>query len=147
MVNKPSTGKLNMNKKNHFVICGLLLGALAVIIGAFGAHSIGDRISAKSLSSYETAVKYQFYHALLMLIIGFNKNQFDQKKLQIIQWFLFLGILFFSGSIYLLATRSLTGITGTLLGPVTPIGGILLIMAWLFLIFAYQSNSNEKKLR
>lgn len=130
---------------NKYLKTGFLFGALAVVFGAFGAHYIGDRIPDSSLTAYKTAVLYQFLHALLIIIIGFNLKYIKFKNAEIIYWLLTGGILFFSGSIYLLATRSLTGIESLsfILGPLTPIGGLLLIISWLSLTFSIQLDKKE----
>ena len=103
---------------------------LAVILGAFGAHALRDQIPELQLESYKTGVQYQFIHGMAILIIGALSMQMAEQKLRWAVVLFGLGILLFSGSIYLLATSSMTGISKTLLGPVTPIGGLLFILGW-----------------
>ena len=111
-------------------------GLLAIIFGAFGAHSLKQLLSVDQLNSFETGVKYQMYHALFLLLIGVN-NHVEIKTKKIIYWLVVIGILFFSGSIYLLSTMSISNINFKPIGFMTPIGGLLLILGWslLFLHF------------
>ncbi|MDX2362744.1 MAG: DUF423 domain-containing protein [Crocinitomicaceae bacterium] len=120
-----------MNKK--VVITGAVLIMLAVILGAFGAHSLKEVISEKSLASYEVGVRYQIYHGLALLIIGFSSDKlsFDLKWAHRI---MLTGVLLFSCSIYLLSIQSLLGVELNFLGPVTPLGGVLIIASWVILI-------------
>ena len=112
-----------------------LSGLIAVVIGAFGAHALVDKIPAASLASYKTGVSYQFYHTLAaMLSLMIFLHQPSKYFLRAAVCFL-VGVLLFSGSIYLLATRSMTGISFTnILGPMTPIGGLFFMIGWLMLI-------------
>ncbi|MXV52232.1 DUF423 domain-containing protein [Pedobacter sp. HMF7647] len=112
-----------------------ILGLIAVALGAFGAHGLRDKISVQDLENWKTAANYQFVHALVLLVIsGTSVNQ--KIKINNAALLFILGIICFSGSLYLLATRAITGISTAVLGPVTPIGGLLLILGWLFLIIA-----------
>ncbi len=108
---------------------GALLTGLAVGFGAFGAHALEEFLIAQGrLDTYQTAVQYQFYHALGMLFTGLLLKQSPQAKwLKYAAVCLFLGILFFSGSLYILCFTGLG-----ILGAITPIGGVLFIFAWLF---------------
>lgn len=106
-------------------------GLIAVIFGAFGAHALESVLPPDQLQSYRTAVLYQFIHtiaiiAVLILHIITSNNIF--KKAAIL---FALGVIFFSGSIYLLSTQSLTGLNLSILGPITPIGGLLFIIGWI----------------
>lgn len=114
-----------MNPKNILLI-GTILAGLAVAIGAFGAHGLRDLLAANGRTeTFETAVKYQFYHALGLLVLGILAIQKPQIGFESAAWALFIGTLIFSGSLYVLC---LTGIRW--LGAVTPIGGILMIVGW-----------------
>lgn len=106
-----------------------LIGMTAIILGAFGAHALKKYLSVEQLGSFETGVKYQMYHALFLLFLGVTTLVSEKAKKTILQLVIF-GVLFFSGSIYLLATKPLSGIDFKFIGPVTPIGGALLIAAW-----------------
>jgi uncharacterized membrane protein YgdD (TMEM256/DUF423 family) len=116
-----------MDKK--IISTGAILGMLAIILGAFGAHALKKVLSIEELATFETGVKYQMYHALFLLFIGLAAK-LSQKVKKTIYYLVVIGILFFSGSIYLLATNSLTSFDFKVIGFVTPIGGLLLISAW-----------------
>lgn len=121
-----------MEKK--IILVGLLLGVIAIVLGAFGAHALKKTLSAAQLVSFETGVKYQMYHALFLVFLA-STSFFNTNEKTIAFYLVIVGVLFFSGSIYLLTTASMTGIKTKLLGPITPIGGMLLISAWGYLIF------------
>ncbi|MFY7740115.1 MAG: DUF423 domain-containing protein [Flavobacterium sp.] len=107
-------------------------GMTAIILGAFGAHALKKVLSVDQLVTFETGVKYQMYHALFLLFLGLN-NHLSFKTKKTILVLTILGIIFFSGSIYLLATDSLNDFNFKIIGFITPIGGLLLIMAWAIL--------------
>lgn len=109
-----------------FLLLGASLAGLSVIIGAFGAHALEPKLTAKALSHYNTAVQYQMFHSLALLIFALWLNQQTESAFLWVGWAFFLGILFFSGSLYALA---LSGIK--ILGAITPIGGLLFIAAWI----------------
>lgn len=111
-----------------------LMGIIAIILGAFGAHALKKHLSIEQLASFETGVKYQMYHALFLLFLGMNSLVSAKAKKTIFQLVVF-GVIFFSGSIYLLATRPISGIDFKFVGPITPIGGALLIVAWSILFY------------
>ena len=123
-----------------------ILGMLSVILGAFGAHALRDLITDTQLASYKTGVAYHQFHTIAMLGTAILGIQFNNNK-----WFyragigFFIGILLFSGSIYLLSTRDLIGI-GELswLGPITPIGGLVLICSWILLLLGAIKYNNER---
>ena len=106
-----------------------LMGMIAIILGAFGAHALKKQLSVEQLGSFETGVKYQMYHALFLLFLGMNTFLNEKVKKTVFQLVVF-GVFFFSGSIYLLTTKQITGVDFKFIGIVTPIGGVLLIMAW-----------------
>lgn len=114
---------------------GALLGVTAIILGAFGAHALKKYLSIEQLTSFETGVKYQMYHALFLLFLGLNSSVAEKTKKIIFQLVVF-GVLFFSGSIYLLTTKPITEIDFKFIGIITPIGGTLLIGAWSLLFWA-----------
>ncbi|MCG2610104.1 DUF423 domain-containing protein [Flavobacterium sp. SM15] len=109
-----------------------LIGAFAIVLGAFGAHGLKAVLDENQLATFETGVKYQMYHALFLLFIGTTALLSEKGKLLIFR-LIILGVLFFSGSIYLLSTASLTGIATKFIGPITPIGGLFLIAGWVVL--------------
>ena len=112
-----------------------ILGMIAIILGAFGAHALKKVLSLEQLTTFETGVKYQMYHALFLLFIG-TTQVISLKTKKIILNLVVVGVLFFSGSIYLLATNNLMTFDFRTIGFVTPIGGFLLITAWLCLFIA-----------
>ena len=125
---------------NKLISIAALLAFLSVALGAFGAHSLNELLTTEKLNSFETGVKYQFYHSLALLIIGLNANKLNATAL--IGKFMLIGIVFFSFSIYLLSLQELIGINLSILGPITPFGGLLLMISWLILIF-----KNYKKIQ
>ena len=119
------------------LVTACALGALAVILGAFGAHGLKGRLSADALLSFETGVRYQFIHVLAMLAAVWLYDRTGVSLPLAAGWLFAAGILLFSGSIYLLATRSLLGIESwRWLGPVTPLGGLCFIAGWVVLLVA-----------
>lgn len=114
-----------------FIITGALFGMLAIIFGAFGAHALKKILSEDQLKSFETGVKYQMYHAIVMLILGFNQ-EFSTSTMY---WCFTLGIVLFSFSIYGLILSDAKGKKLKFLGPITPIGGLLFVAGWLLLLF------------
>ena len=121
-----------MDKK--IISTGAVLGMIAIILGAFGAHALKKVLSMEELSTFETGVRYQMYHALFLIFIGII-NELSQKTKKIIYNLVVFGVLLFSGSIYLLATNTLTSFDFKVIGFITPIGGLLLILAWGVLLF------------
>ncbi len=123
-----------MNRK--FLITGAVFALLTVIIGAFGAHGLKPLLGEAARESFETGVKYQMYHALLLLLMGsFRLSPFRFQKP--IFYLLLFGIICFSGSIYLLATNNLTSIDFKGIAMVTPLGGTLLIAGWILLLLEF----------
>lgn len=113
-----------------FIITGAFFGMLAIIFGAFGAHALKKILSDDQLKSFETGVKYQMYHAIILLLLGFN-FQFSTSAMY---WCFTLGVLLFSFSIYGLVLSDTKGKKLKFLGPITPIGGLLFVVGWLLLI-------------
>lgn len=111
-----------------------ILGFISIIFGAFGAHALKEVLTPEQLVSFETGVRYQMYHALFLLFVGVA-GFISEKQKKIIFLLTIIGVLLFSGSIYLLATQSVSGINFKFLGPITPIGGLLLILSWGLLTF------------
>jgi len=116
-----------MDKK--IIATGAVLGLIAIILGAFGAHALKETLDANQLASFETGVRYEMYHAIFLLVIG-STSHVPEKAKRNIYYFVLSGVVLFSGSIYLLATRNITGLDIRAIGMVTPIGGLLMICAW-----------------
>lgn len=122
--------------KQLVLIFGTLYGATSVILGAFGAHAFKKILSAEKLMSFETGVKYQMYHALLLVAIGlFLEFQTGLEKSA--AWCIILGTFIFSVSIYFLSFAEHWGINLKWLGPITPLGGLLMIVGWFLLLFYF----------
>ena len=111
-----------------------ILGGLAVVFGAFGAHALKKILSEEQLKSFETGVKYQMYHAIVLLIVGFNFNLETASEKYMVYSFM-AGVILFSFSIYGLVISSAKNKKLTFLGPVTPLGGLLLIVGWGLLFY------------
>ena len=120
-----------MNKT--ILITASILGIIAIVLGAFGAHGLKALIATESIQTFETGVRYQMYHAIFLLFIGGNASVRPKAK-KAIYYLTLLGVLLFSGSIYLLATNTLSSFDFKTIGFVTPIGGLLLITAWIVLL-------------
>lgn len=123
-----------MNKK--ILVIASLLGLLSIAFGAFGAHGLKALISFEALQTFETGVRYQMYHALMLLFIG-STTLIKQKTKNILFYLVIIGVLLFSGSIYGLATNNLTSFDFKTIGFITPIGGLLLIMSWSILLINF----------
>jgi uncharacterized membrane protein YgdD (TMEM256/DUF423 family) len=128
-----------MDKK--IISTGAIFGMLAIILGAFGAHALKKVLTIEELATFETGVKYQMYHALFLLFVGIA-SEIPQKAKKTIYYLVVVGVLFFSGSIYLLATNNLTTFDFKIIGFVTPIGGLLLILAWGALLLNYLNKKS-----
>lgn len=115
-----------------FILIGAMFGALSVAIGAFGAHGLKSMLeTAGRTDTFETAVKYQFYHTFAILLMGLLLQKGENSLLNISGWLFLAGIIVFSGSLYALC---FTGIRW--LGAITPIGGVAFIAGWLLLAWA-----------
>jgi uncharacterized membrane protein YgdD (TMEM256/DUF423 family) len=116
-----------------------LLGALGVILGAFGAHALKAMLEASgSMDTYKTAVLYHFIHSLMLMVVSFSPFH-KQKTINTIALLIVLGIICFSGSLYLL-----TLLKWSWLGPITPVGGLLLISAWVYAAFTTSIENSTK---
>lgn len=129
------------NRKLLFI--GSIFGLLAVILGAYGAHGLKPILSEAQLETYETGVRFQMYHALFALVVG-NMKFLTKKTMNLIYYFVLIGVIFFSGSIYGLATNDLTSFDFTAIALITPIGGMLLILAWLMLLINLYKKPLQK---
>jgi len=118
-----------------FLTTGFLLAAVAVALGAFGAHGLKPKLSIEQLQTYETAVKYQFYHVYALIVVGILMQIFPNLKLAIAGDFFLTGIILFCGSLYLLACKDLLGLQSIskFIGPITPLGGLCFIIGWVIL--------------
>lgn len=120
--------------QKRFLIVASLMMVLAVAIGAFAAHGLKPQLTEYQIGIFETGVRYQFYHAFGLFVVALLVDKFSVKKLNTIGWLFTVGIILFSGSLYLLATKDLTGIYTSFVGPITPLGGTLFIAGWILLL-------------
>lgn len=132
-----------MDAQRKFLILGSIFGITAVIFGAMGAHALKEILSADALASFETGVKYQMYHALLLLFLGLE-NRISTKAKNLIFYLLLIGIVFFSFSIYGLATNNYNNFDFKRIAFITPIGGTLLIFGWLVMLFSFFKKKKNK---
>jgi len=113
---------------------GASFAALAVILGAFGAHALKEKLAPDQLQVFETGVRYQIYHAFAIIIVAMLFDKLNPSMLNYSAYFFVAGIIFFSGSLYLLASKSILGIESwSFLGPITPLGGLCFIAGWVLL--------------
>lgn len=118
------------------LIAGGIFGVIAIILGAFAAHGLKPLLSIESMQTFETGVKYQMYHALLLLFLGGIPVASEKVKRTCFYLTVF-GVLFFSGSIFFLATNTLTSFDFKVIALITPIGGLLMISAWIVLLISF----------
>jgi len=122
-----------MNKK--VLIKAGILGMIAVLGGAFGAHALKEVLSTEHLASFNTGVRYQMVHAVVLICLFLIGIKFEMKQFRIAAQFIFWGVILFSGSIYLLTLKNIIGVEVLkFAGPITPIGGLLIITGWLFIL-------------
>ena len=114
-----------------FMFVGALMGGVGVALGAFGAHGLRGRLSPDMLAVFETAVRYQMYHALAIMAVALMASRLEGRAIVVAGWSFTAGILLFSGSLYALA---LTGVT--VLGAITPLGGVAFLAGWAALAVA-----------
>ncbi|MDB0026453.1 DUF423 domain-containing protein [Polaribacter sp.] len=118
------------------LVFAAFLGATGIIFGAFGAHFLKKKLTIEQLQSFETGVKYQMYHALVLLVLGFQL-EFDSTLKNSIFLLLIVGIVLFSFSIYGLVLSSASNKKIRFLGPMTPFGGLLLVLGWGLLMYLF----------
>ena len=119
-------------------ISAALLGFTAVLLGAFGAHRLKNIWAPETLLSFETGVRYQMYHALVLLLLGFLGG-FEEPAMRLSAWCFLSGTILFSFSIYLLCLASYKRRKFKVLGPLTPLGGLLLLCGWALLLYHFLS--------
>ena len=123
-----------MEKK--LITTAAIFGLLAVVLGAFAAHGLQKFLEPIQIDSFKTGVRYQFYHAFLLLFLA-NSKLISEKSKQYIFWFVLIGVILFSGSIYVLNIDFFVfGFDIPVVPILTPIGGVLLIIAWVLLIIS-----------
>lgn len=120
-----------MNKK--LLVTGSILGILGIILGAFAAHGLERLVDESAIKSFETGVRYQMYHSILLLILG-GTTFLNLKTKKVIFYLVVFGVILFSGSIYGLATNDLLAFDFKRIALITPLGGLTLIMAWIVML-------------
>jgi uncharacterized membrane protein YgdD (TMEM256/DUF423 family) len=119
------------NFDKNIVVVASFLTAITIGMGAFGAHGLKNLVDASALNTFETGIRYQMYHCLALLVLGLAPLVPIKIK-KTVFWFFIFGMLFFSGSIYLLALNSILPFDATKIGFITPIGGLLFILGWIW---------------
>jgi uncharacterized membrane protein YgdD (TMEM256/DUF423 family) len=131
-----------MDKK--ILTTALILGLSSVVLGAFASHALKDSLDSGAITSFQVGIRYQMYHALLLLFLSqtkFFSNQIKKRAFFLI----ILGVVLFSGSIYLLSTNNLTSFEFKKIGFLTPIGGVVLILSWIILIFSLLLHKKNRE--
>lgn len=126
-----------------FLKLAAIMGALAVALGAFGAHGLKEYVGPETISTFETGVRYQFYHVFALLSVAILFDRFPSRWLKYAGNCFITGIVLFSGSLYVLTLLKATETVGLKgIGIITPIGGVFFILGWLFLIPAFNKTSS-----
>ncbi len=131
-----------MREQNSKLVIAGLLGALGVGLGAFGAHGLKPLLSVHELANYKTGISYQMIHTVLLVVLALYSGQ--NRRLRFAFWAIVAGVILFSGSLYLLSTKEILGLTNwRWLGPITPLGGLSLIVGWLAIAFSGLRPNSE----
>ena len=112
------------------LLFGLFFCGISILMGAFGAHALKDKLSEYSMSIYDKAVFYQIFHAIAILVVSILGQLFNTQDFNTSGWFFIIGILLFSGSLFILSVTRVKW-----LGAITPIGGVMFILGWFLLFF------------
>ncbi len=129
-----------MNSRNT-LLTGAALGLVSVALGAFGAHALKPMLTETGrVDTFELAVRYQFYHALALLVSGLLEHTFNAAFIRYASWLFFIGVILFSGSLYLLCFTQVTAFA-----MITPIGGVALITGWAILFVGIYKSYQTKK--
>jgi uncharacterized membrane protein YgdD (TMEM256/DUF423 family) len=127
-----------------FLQIGSITALLAVVLGAFAAHGLQDKISPDQITVFQTGVRYQFYHTFGIFIVALLLQKSENIWLKRAAWSFVLGIVLFSGSLYLLSCREWLHLTNwKWLGPITPIGGVFFIIGWALLFRSLTKSTDE----
>ena len=116
-----------------------VIGLITIILGAFGAHALAKTLTIEGMNSFETAVRYQMFHVIVLLFVNTYKG-FSVKQQSRISKFFFVGILLFSGSIYAI---QLLNVSAKTIWFITPLGGLLLILGWLFMAIGFAKRNQQ----
>ena len=130
--------------KKSVVIAGGILILFAVVLGAMGAHALKEVLTDNNLSSFETGVKYQMYMGLAILALGLNYSKFRKRSFKLFIGFILTGALLFSLSIYGLVWADTVGASLKMFfGPITPLGGVLMIIGWILFIVQFFTHKDD----
>ena len=124
--------------KHKLIVLSAISGAISIILGAIAAHQLKNLLSESSLDAFDKAVKYQMFQSLFLVILGISCNSENHKVIKNVALLAFTGMCLFSLSIYLLSTQVITNINFSWLGPITPLGGLAMIVSWL--LFAVKAK-------
>ena len=122
-----------------FIKIAIFLIAIAIVLGALVTHSLKEILISEKLSSFETGIRYQIYHAISILFLALNSKKFNHKLNRSLNM-MTIGVVLFSFSIYFLSLQEILDMNLSFLGPITPLGGILMIAGWINLFFAIKKN-------
>lgn len=125
---------------DKFIKIGVFLAATGITLGALGAHALKEILIPEKLLSFQTGIRYQMYHAISILILALNANKFNQKLNRSLS-LMTLGVCLFSFSIYFLSLQDVLDLNLRFLGPITPVGGVLMIIGWINIFFAIKKNN------
>lgn len=133
---------LCMQYHKLFIMLGALFAMTAVMLGAFGAHVLKGYLSAEDLAGFKTGVSYQFYHALGLIAMGIIRRRWTTTRIKWAGLLMVAGVVFFSGSLYALTLAELAGVQRliSVLGPITPLGGLCFILSWGLLLLESLHN-------
>ncbi len=133
-----------MRKK--FLRMGSIMALIAVVLGAFGAHILESYLTPEEIETFNTGVRYHFYHSFALLLCGVLLHYGKKSNINYAGWFFFGGILLFSGSLYFLSMQETLDLNLFWLGPVTPLGGLSFMIGWVLLFLStYQTSERKKK--
>ena len=124
--------------KHKLIALSAVSGAISIILGAIAAHHLKNLLSESSLDAFDKGVKYQMFQSLFLVILGISCNSENHKVIKNVALLAFTGMCLFSLSIYLLSTQVITNINFSWLGPITPLGGLAMIVSWL--LFAVKAK-------
>lgn len=125
-----------------YLTTAAFIGALSVALGAFGAHALKNILPDQALATYDTAIRYQFYHVFALALTGILYKTFPNKLVKLAGQLFILGIVFFCGSLYLLTYASTTTTSFRWAGPITPLGGVMFIIAWICLALGIRKSGS-----
>jgi uncharacterized membrane protein YgdD (TMEM256/DUF423 family) len=123
------------------ILLAVFFLTIAVILGSLGAHTFQTKISAAKLEIFKTGVTYQFYHGIALILLSVLMEVFKKQGLKYAALLFTIGILFFSGSIYVLSTTEISGINAKPFGPITPLGGLFFISGWILTFIQFLKKS------